>query len=171
MVLCSTMSARSETAFPSSPPGQFEVKTLPAGTLLESKTDGLYFDNSSTLFRPLFRYIDERGISMTTPVEAAIAPGRMYFWVSEEDVDKLTGDTDRVRVVNVPARTVASKGGRGSYSEENFRESADELLDWVAKQDEWIPTGDPFAVYWNGPFTLWFLKKYEVMVEIGAVEG
>lgn len=160
------MSSATEKAFPQTPPGVIEIKELPAGVLLESSTDQPYFRSSNRLFRPLFRYISDRDIAMTTPVEAQIEPGRMYFCVASDEEAKVDGDTDSVRVVHLPARTVASAGGRGSYSESNFNETRERLLSWLADQEEWVIDGEPFAVYWNGPFTLWFLKRYEVQVEV-----
>ncbi|MEM0966753.1 MAG: heme-binding protein [Verrucomicrobiota bacterium] len=158
-----------EQAFPQTPPGEIQVKELPAGVLLESNSDASYFASSGKLFRPLFDYIDKRDIAMTTPVEAKVNPGEMYFWVAADEVDKVTGDTEQVRVVEVPERTVVSVGGRGSYSESNYREKEEELFAWLAANEQWKVVGDPVAVYWNGPFTLWFLKKFEVMVEVEPV--
>ncbi len=155
-----------EKAFPPTPPGQIEIKQLPAGVLIEASTDSHYFRSANNLFRPLFRYISDRDIAMTTPVEAQINPARMFFWVAESEVDKVDGNTSSVRVVQMPSRTVASAGGRGSYSESNFNRTREELLSWLADNNEWQAIGDPFAVYWNGPFTLWLLKRYEVQVEV-----
>ena len=153
-------------AFTRTEPGVIEVKTLPAGRLLESKGNEGYFSQSNSLFRPLFRYISEYGISMTTPVEARINPGRMYFWVSPEQVDKANQDSRDVRVIDVPERTVAAIGRRGSYSEANFEEAKAKLLKWIEAQENLVETGEPFAVYWNGPFTPWFRKFYEVQIQV-----
>jgi len=155
------------TAFKQTEPGELEIKTLPAGRLLESGGDSSYFDQANSLFRPLFRYIQKHEISMTTPVEARIEPGTMYFWVAADQVDKATADDEGVRVVDVPKRTVAAIGARGAYTEANFEEAKAILLEWVASQPGIVPVGEPYAVYWNGPFTPWFLKKFEVQVELG----
>jgi len=105
---------------------------------------------------------------MTTPVEAHIEPGKMYFWVAADEVDKVDGDTETVRVIEISARRVASAGARGGYSEANFRQTRNRLIEWLDAQSDWEAVGEPFAVYWNGPFTLWFLKRYEVQVEVRA---
>lgn len=148
-------------AFPNTEPSEIEIKTLPAGRLLESESDGDYFNESGRLFSPLFRYIQEFEISMTTPVEAQISPGKMYFWVAEDQVDKAQRDTANVKVIDVPERRVASIGARGSYTQANFDKAKDALLRWVA-ENGLTPDGKPYAVYWNGPFTPWFLKTFEV---------
>lgn len=160
------MTQAAEEAFAPTPPGEIEIKELPAGLLLESASEQPYFTSSNRLFRPLFRYISDRGIAMTTPVEARMDPGRMYFWVREDQVAKVDGDTDSVRVIKMPARMVASAGASGSYSESNFRQTRKRLLTWLDDQDAWDVIGEPYGVYWNGPFTLWFMKRYEVQVEV-----
>lgn len=155
-----------ERAFAPTSPGTVEIKVLPAGRLLESRGTGSYFERSNNLFGPLFRYISRNDIAMTTPVEARIEPGAMYFWVAGDQVEKAARDEDGVRVLDVPRRTVAAIGARGGYSEDNFEKAKAELLDWIADKPFIKPTGEPFAVYWDGPMTPWFMKTFEVMVEV-----
>ena len=164
IVPCVTMAA--EKAFVPTPPGEAEIKVLPAGRLLESRSSGSYFDRSNNLFGPLFRYISQNGISMTSPVEARIDPGVMYFWVSESQVDKTVGDREGVRVVDIPQRTVAAMGFRGGYSEDNYEKAKISLMEWIEEKGYLRPQGEPFAVYWDGPMTPWFMKSFEVMVEV-----
>jgi effector-binding domain-containing protein len=158
-----------ESAFPSTPAGTTEVKTLPSGILLKSTAEGSYFDNGGSLFRPLFRYISSHQISMTVPVEATIDDAAMYFWVAENEAAKVTGDENGVEVVHVPERQVVSRGGRGSYSARNFEKTRDELLAWIESHPDLKIAGEPYAVYWNGPFTPWFAKRFEVHLEITPV--
>jgi DNA gyrase inhibitor GyrI len=74
-----------------------------------------------------------------------------------------------VEVIEIPERRVASLGARGSYSARNFRDTRDELLAWLAKRTDVAASGEPYAVYWNGPFTPGFLKRYEVHIQVRAV--
>ena len=159
-----TMAA--QTAFPPTAPGLCELKTLPAGVLLQTEGKGNYFSEANGLFRPLFNYIASRHIAMTTPVEARIVSAAMYFWVAEGERAKVTGSEGSVKVVEVPARSVASRGGKGSYSRENFEETRDALLVWLSSRRDVQPAGPAYAVFWNGPFTPWFLKHYEVHVPV-----
>jgi len=158
-----------ESAFPKTEPGILEIKTLPAGTLLKAEGEDSYFESSGKLFQPLFRYIKEQDIAMTVPVEARIEPGAMYFWVDPEQLDRVAGDTATIQVVRLPERTVAAIGVRGAYSESNFNTARAELLSWLESQPGYAPAGQPWAVYWNGPFTLWFLKQFEVQVAVEPV--
>lgn len=155
-----------EQAFTRTEPGNIEIKTLPGGRLLESQGEGDYFNQSDNLFGPLFRYISNNDISMTTPVEARINPGTMYFWVGEGQAEKAREDTTRVKVIDVDERLVAAIGERGGYSKSNYEEAKEKLLQWIEKQEGLEITGDAFAVYWNSPFTPFFLKKFEVLIPV-----
>lgn len=157
-----------QQAFPPSPAGQPELKTLPAGVLLKTKGEKDYFSESNRLFGPLFRYISSHDIAMTTPVEAEIEKGAMYFWVAENERAKVTGSAKGVEVIEIPVRYVASLGARGSYSRENFEKTRDALLQWLATREDVEAAGAPYAVYWNGPFTPWFTKRSEVHVPVRA---
>jgi hypothetical protein len=158
-----------EEAFPPTHPGTIEIKTLPAGILLKSTVDGNYFDNGGKLFGPLFRYISSNDIAMTTPVEAVIDDAAMLFWVAPSEVEKVRGSTATVEVLEIPERTVAARGTKGSYSQTNYQETREALEAWLAEQTDWRATGDPYGVYWNGPFTPWFMKTAEVHIPVERV--
>lgn len=158
-----------ESAFPATEPNTSEIKTLPAGVLLKSTAPGNYFDNGGKLFGPLFRYISSNDIAMTTPVEAVIDDSAMLFWVAPGEVEKVRGSTANVEVLKIPERTVAARGAKGSYSQTNYHETREALEIWLAEQSEWRATGEPYGVYWNGPFTPWFMKTAEVHIPVERV--
>ncbi len=155
-----------EQAVPPTAPGVAELKTLPAGVLLKSAGRGDYFKGSNDLFMPLFRYISRHNIAMTTPVEARVDAAAMYFWVAESQRTKVAGNEGAVEVQSFPERRVASLGARGSYSRENFEKTRSELATWLAQQAKVEAAGEPYAVFWHGPFTPWFAKRYEVHVPV-----
>ena len=155
-----------QQAFPPTAPGTCEFKTLPAGTLLKAAKPGNYFAENNGLFRPLFNYISTHDIKMTVPVEAQIDGAAMYFWISPDEVTKLTGAAAGVEILHLPARPVAARGARGGYSQANFEQTRAELLAWLAEQPEFEASGPAYAVYWNGPFSLWFAKLSEVHVPV-----
>jgi effector-binding domain-containing protein len=153
-------------AFPPTGSGKTELKTLPAGVLLKKSGQGNYFDQSGSLFMPLFRYIQRHQIAMTVPVEARIETAEMYFWVAEGERAKVAGDEAGVVVERRPERRVASLGARGGYSQRNFDATRDRLLAWVREQGNLELAGESYAVYWSGPFTPGFLRRYEVHVPV-----
>jgi hypothetical protein len=155
-----------EQAFPPTAPGVTEVKTLPAGVLLKSAGRGNYFEQSDGLFMPLFRYISRHNIAMTTPVEARIDDAAMYFWVAESQHAKVAGSEGTVEVQRIPERRVASLGAKGAYTRGNFEKTRDTLLAWIAKQTDLEAAGEPYGVFWHGPFTPWFAKRSEVHVPV-----
>lgn len=155
-----------EKAFPQTPVNVIEIKVLPAARLIATQTEQSYFENNGRLFRPLFRYIQGNDISMTTPVEAEIAPGVMYFHIGSDATKQVLESTDEVSVYELPERTVASIGARGSYSEANFREAAAELNAWLKTDESYQAAGSPRAIFWNGPYVPGILKRFEVHIPV-----
>ena len=148
------------------PVGEIKVLQLPARTALEANADQSYFSENNGLFRTLFRYISKHDLSMTTPVEAEIEPGKMRFFVGGKDANKSRPTTDSVTVRKLEPMQVLAIGIRGSYDEENFRENRDRLLRWIDEQTTYEPAGAPYAVYWDGPYIPWFLKRSEIHLPI-----
>ena len=148
------------------PVGEFKVLQLPARTALEANADQSYFSENNGLFRTLFRYISKHDLSMTTPVEAEIEPGRMRFFVGGKDANKSRPTTDSVTVRKLEPMQVLAIGIRGSYDEENFRENRDRLIRWIDEQTTYEPAGESYGVYWDGPYIPWFLKRSEIHLPI-----
>ncbi|WP_404423754.1 heme-binding protein [Nibricoccus sp. IMCC34717] len=157
-------------AFSPAPVGKPEVATLPAGLLLRSGGEGPYFDKANERFMPLFRYISKHDIRMTTPVEGHVGESAMYFWVAEDERHKAAAADGGVDVVKVGERLVARLGARGGYSETNYNETRDALLAWLATQPGYRASGEPYGVFWSGPFTPSFLKRYEVHQVLERIE-
>ena len=166
LIFLPSIAIATEQAFPPSPVGMPEIKTLPAGVLLKSSGSGNYFDQANRLFRPLFRYISTHDIAMTTPVEAKVDGTAMCFWVAPSQRAKVVDSGGGVEVVEVPERLVVSLGARGGYSEKNFVEVRDKLQDWLSIQPQLEATGPAYGVFWNGPFLPGFLKRFEVHVPV-----
>ena len=105
---------------------------------------------------------------MTVPVHANLGGGMQFFLGS--DAPESLEDTGSVSVVEVPARTVVSMGDRGSYSADNVAETRRKLSQWIADSGLWRQVGEPYAVFWNGPFVPGFLKRYEVHVPVESLD-
>ena len=61
------------------------VLDLPERLALKQSPEGHISTPITDLFRKLFRYISTNDVSMTTPVEADIKPGKMRFFVGKKD--------------------------------------------------------------------------------------
>ena len=125
------MTQAAEQAFPKTGIGEIEVKVLPAATLAASSGEADYFERSDSLFRPLFRYIQSNDIAMTTPVEAEVQPGVMYFYIGGDAADRDLPETDEVKIHQLPERMVLSIGLLGSYSAKNFARGEARLCEWI----------------------------------------
>ncbi len=157
-----------EAAFEKTPVDAFEIKTLPAARLLETRMPGSYFDHSGDLFKRLFSYIRENDIDMTTPVQADFEPGAMRFYLGSDARGRELPDAGAVRVAERPAQTVASLGVRGGYSPENVAAARERLENWLADQPGYQRAGEPYGVFWSAPFIPWFLKRFEVHIPVTA---
>ncbi|MAH14063.1 MAG: hypothetical protein CMO33_10050, partial [Verrucomicrobia bacterium] len=141
-----------ESMHEKTPVGKIVVVDLPARTALETSTDKSYFSENNGLFRKLFRYINQNDISMTTPVEADIKPGKMRFFVGTKDLAKNFKDSDQVKIRKLAKQKVVSIGIRGGYTEKRFQENLKSLNKWLAGNSKYEAVGEPYGVYWNGPF-------------------
>lgn len=158
-------------AFEPTPPGEIEVKTLPAATLIRSESQGSYFDRSNGLFMPLFRYIQKRDIAMTTPVEAEINPGEMAFYIGPDGLKQELTDDPGVTVELVEERLVLSVGMQGSYSKENYDKALAKAKAWLQANADYQASGDARMIYWNGPYVPSFLKKSELHLPVSRVNS
>lgn len=156
-----------DSAYPMTGAGVCEIKTLPAGVVLKARSDGDYFRENNGLFRRLFQAIQRNEVPMTTPVEAGIRPGTMIFYLDPKSAERtdleLAGGVERVEKKE---RVVASVGVRGGYSKESFEVNAERIREWIKTQPGWKGEGEPYVVYWNSPFVIWFLKRSEVHLPV-----
>lgn len=165
-----TADAAYNQAFEPTPPGEIEVKTLPAATLIRSESKGSYFDRSNGLFMPLFRYIQKRDIAMTTPVEAEIEPGEMAFYIGPDGLKQELTNDPGVSVELVEERLVLSVGLRGSYSEENYDKALAKAQAWLKENPDYEASGDARMIYWNGPYVPSMFKKSELHLPVTQVK-
>ena len=169
LILASLLNATAimayESAYPMAEPKTIEVIKLPAARLLQAKMNGSYFEQSNNMFRQLFNYIKTNDIAMTVPVEGQLENASMRFYLGS-DAPELLSDTDEVNVIEFPERQVLRVGGKGSYAESNINKATAELYTWLNQQSEWEADGEAYAVFWNGPFTLWFMKRFEIHLPV-----
>jgi hypothetical protein len=154
-----------DQAYPEAPIDDVEIRILPASRWIASDAQGEYFDRSSMLFRRLFDYIKTHDIAMTVPVEGRLDSAEMRFHLGT-DAPSTAQDDGPVRVVNAASRRVARLGAKGAYSEENVGAARSRLEAWLAVNPQWRSTGPAYAVFWNGPFTPWFIKRFEVHIAV-----
>ncbi len=165
----SSQASAAPEAWQPTPPGVVEVKVVPAVRLMESRAGGTYFASEGSVFRPLFRYLQTHELSMTSPVEVDVQRNAMRFVVDPRDTRPLE-DWGGVEVDSRPGRTVLSVGMTGAYSEARYLDGVQRLQGWLRDNPEWMATGEPIAVYWNGPYVPGPLKRSEVHLPVARVQ-
>lgn len=166
-----SFSSGTELAYPKTGVGVCELKELPAGKILVARSNRPYFSGGNQLFGRLFRYIQSNRIPMTAPVEAGMEPGTMVFYVDKASSARTDlASTRDVELKDVPARTVASVGIRGSYTQGAYDANLARLREWLASRPELEAAGEPYAVYWDSPFVPGFMKRSEVHIPVRKVD-
>ncbi len=111
-------------------------------------------------------------IPMTAPVETADGSDgvRMAFYLPPAyDLDSAPTPTDpSVDLVAVPERTLAVRRFSWRPTDDRVARETDRLLETLERAD--VPTtGDPFFMGYDAPWTLPFLRRNEVAVEVESV--
>jgi len=165
--------------------GDVELRRYPS--LVRAETVA---DTETAAFRRLFRYIAGRNegsetVAMTTPVEVTgrgmaipmTAPVeveaadrdavRMVFYLpSEYDAESAPRPIDdAVSLGVVPERTLAVRRFSGRPTDGRVTRETDRLLATLDAAGVAV-TGDPFFMGYDAPWTLPFLRRNEVAVEI-----
>jgi hypothetical protein len=168
----------------------YEVRRYQPYIVAEVDVDDDFKRAGNSAFRVLAGYIfgdnePQQKMEMTAPVESRegermnmTAPvtsqpgtgaGRYtYAFVMERKytMDTLPEPTNPdIRLVQRPERVMAVHRYSGTWSEERYREHEKTLLDALAV-DRVETTASPVFARYNAPFTPWFLRRNEIMVEI-----
>jgi hypothetical protein len=113
-------------------------------------------------------------IAMTTPVETSTVAGGRYamrfFLPSGYTLETAPAPTDpRVQLAVAPANTLAVLRYSGSRRPAAVVERKDELLRVLAGS-KWQPVGQPFSLFYDPPWTIWFLRRNESAVTVAPKE-
>lgn len=152
----------------------YEVRRYQPYIVAEVDVDEEFERAGDSAFSVLAAYIfgdnePQQKMNMTAPVESAASDAPYtYSFVMErkytmESLPKPTNPD--IRVVRRPARIMAVHRYSGGWSEERYREHEQTLLDALAA-DRVGTKGAPVFARYNAPFTPWFLRRNEIMVEI-----
>jgi len=115
---------------------------------------------------------DGEVIEMTAPVTQRPAGGSGDSYVfsfvmpARFTLETLPEPTDpRVHLQRKPARLMAVLRYSGRWTESNYRKHERQLLDAV-REEGLTTVGEPVYARYNSPFSLWFARRNEVMVEV-----
>lgn len=148
--------------------GEVEFRRYEPYMLAEVTVDGNSQDRRA--FRILAGYIfgdNDAGekMNMTAPVETR---GSDFAFVMESrySLESLPRpDDQRIRIVTREERVVAALTFSGRWSERNIRKHERQLVDLLETMGV-DPTGAPELARYNSPFTLWFLRRNEIIIPV-----
>ena len=152
----------------------YEVRRYEPYIVAEVDVNADFKHAGNSAFRVLAGYIfgdnePQQKMNMTAPVESGENGGPFtYAFVMErrytmETLPKPTNPD--IRLVERPGRIMAVHRYSGSWSEERYDKHEAVLLDALAT-DRVTTKGAPVFARYNAPFTPWFLRRNEIMVEI-----
>ena len=169
--------------------GRFELRMIEPHVVAETFVEGDFEDVGSEGFRRLVDYIGganrtQARISMTAPVVqepaseeiAMTAPvaqekaGDRYritfVMPSEYTLESLPQPIDpRIRLRAEPERRVAAIRYSGFWSRARYEDRERSLYDWI-QQRGLEPIGEPVWARYDPPFTPWFLRRNEILIEV-----
>ncbi len=143
-------------------------------------------------FRRLFKYITgantgQAKITMTVPVSQAAPSEKIAMTVPVQQVNSASGwriafmlpaqytlDTaptptdSRVRIVAMPGKLTAALRYSGRWTESNYHARRDELMRILVAAGI-KPLAEPRLARYNAPFSLPFLRRNEVLIEVNKV--
>lgn len=170
----------------------FELRRYEEYIVAEASVTGNFKDAGNKGFRMLFNYISgnnrtKREVDMTAPVsqEELSQKIEMTVPVSQEKIgqrwiitflmpSRFTIDTlpepldANVHLRKVPSKLIAALRYSGTWSEKRYERKKRELLDLLQKNNL-RPEGNPILARYNSPFSLWFLRRNEVLIEVEEI--
>ncbi len=167
----------------------FELRQYEPQIVAQTIVEGDFTDAGSKGFRPLFEYINGNNrkkvsIPMTAPVLEEIASEKIPMtapvnqerengkWVigfvmpPDHTLETLPEPLDpRVSLKIVPSRLVAVLKYSGTWSRNRYDEKQ-ALLETMVRAHGLLPIGEPVFARYNPPWTLWFLRRNEVLIPV-----
>lgn len=169
--------------------GMFELRHYEPQILAEIIVDGDLEDAGNSAFRPLFNYISGENrsrskIAMTAPVSQE-AKGEKIAMTAPVSQEKSQGkwaisfmmpasytmetipvpDNPAIKLRQVAARRVAAVRYSGFWSEEKYQLHLNKLETWL-RANNLTAAGEPVWARYNPPFTLWFLRRNEILIPV-----
>ena len=169
----------------------FEMREYEPHVLAEIIVEGNIEQAGSKAFNRLFRYIsgdnrsrdkiemtapvsqEPRGekIKMTAPVSLQPNQGRWavsFMMPSSYTLETLPEPQDpEIILRQVPSRLIAAVRYSGFWSEKKYLLHKKKLEVWIDKEGLTI-VGEPIWARYNPPFTLWFLRRNEILIPVEA---
>jgi len=153
---------------------KFEIRDYDPQIVAETTVNGTLEGAGDEAFDILFKYISGNNslrskIAMTSPVgQQKLGDKWLVTFVMPAlyTMQTLPKPKDsRIRLRQVPARRIATVNYSGFWSEERYIKNKSALKLWMRKK-KLVAIGEPIWARYNSPFSLWFLRRNEVLIPI-----
>jgi len=170
---------------------KLEIRDYAPSIVAEVVVNDNFEDASNKAFRTLFNYIsgDNTGrnkIAMTAPVAQKPAPEKIamtspvgqqqsgdgwavsFMMPASYTMDTIPLPDDPAVVLRqIPAHRAAAIRYSGTWSEKAYKKQLALLLEWI-EAENLEPMGEPVWARYNSPFSLWFMRRNEILIPIGS---
>ncbi|MEA2048231.1 MAG: heme-binding protein [Campylobacterota bacterium] len=173
----------------------YEIRNYAPYVVAQTEVSGRFDDMGGKAFKILFNYISGgnkqrskvkmtapviqesskplgQKIQMTAPViqkmDSTTSQISIYSFVMPQsfNLESLPEPLDnRITLKQIPAKTVAVRVFSGWWEEENFKQNETILMNALNKAGVKI-IGKPNFARYNSPFSLWFMRRNEIMIEV-----
>ena len=154
--------------------GVYSLRQYERTVVAETRVEAGFEDAGTSAFRKLAGYIfgnnsGQAKIAMTAPVgmEKEGEGYRVHFTMPEEwAFEKLPAPIEAsVKIRQLEPRKMAAIRYSGGWSRERYLEHEALLKSWIS-QNGLHAIGSPVFARYNSPWTLWFLRRNEVLIAV-----
>lgn len=169
--------------------GKFEIRDYAPQIIAKTTIEGTLENAGDKAFNRLFKYISGNNksnlkIAMTAPVSqetpsdkikmtAPVAQQKLndkwvvsFMMPAFYTMKSIPKPKDsRISIRQIPVRQMAAVRYSGFWSEKNYLKNKSELQSWMRKK-KLTAIGAPIWARYNSPFTLWFLRRNEVLIQL-----
>ncbi len=170
--------------------GAIEIRQYDDAMIAQVTATGNRKESSNQAFRILFNYINgdnqfkdsikmtspviqqpqSQKISMTVPVSQQKNPNGSWnvaFFMPRKFTKETLPDPndERIKIIELSQGRFATIRFSGMYSTANFQKYDQQLLKYLRDNDLSFELR-PIYAYYNSPFTLWFLRRTEIMYQL-----
>ncbi len=173
----------------------FEIRKYDSYLVAQTKVSGAFDEIGEKAFRILFKYISgenqkQSKITMTAPViqenmskkgekiqmtapviqeiDASQSKSTCFSFVMPQHftLETLPLPLDkRIELKQIPSKIVAVRQYSGGWGEANYKKNLTILLD-ALRDANFKTVGNPMYARYNSPFSLWFMRRNEIMIEV-----
>ncbi len=154
--------------------GKIEIRNYESYLVAQAEVNGDRQSSGTQGFKILAGYIfgqneGDHTIAMTAPVVQTETKDRwviQFMMPTKYHLENLPKPKNKaVQFKTIPAKKIAAITYSGRWTDDNYFEHL-EILKKELEKTKLKPKGEPLWARYNSPFTPWFLRKNEILIEV-----